>query len=110
MRSYWRRVCGCMPARRAATEMSSTFWSEACSIETTMVACGSDTAHPPFQLFARGRWGGRGELVERLARLGRQVLRHHDVDGDEQITDRLVPADDTLPAYAQGPAARRARG
>src|SRR4051812_23950149 len=102
MRSYCRRVCGCIPASRAAIEMISTLASEtasklkkpSCSSSLIAAALPCDRFEPlPRSRRRRGRVvgqclpGGVGEL-----------RRHVDVDRDEQVADLPVAPGDPLAA------------
>src|SRR5436305_4412984 len=105
-RSYWRSVCECMPASRAATEMTRTFASETCSIE---MKYWSAMAYLPFDVLARCLGRGLRVVVQRLAGLLGQVLGYHHVDGDQQVAVGTVAARHALAADPQGAAARGTR-
>src|SRR6266498_2594596 len=99
-RSYWRSVWGCIPASRAATEMISTFASEACSIEMSISShmchlliegsiqgCLSETAETRFDTLPPRRWCQLGEPFQRVPGLVRDdgAGRHLHLDGDQQV-------------------------
>src|SRR6266576_3538750 len=91
MRSYWRSVWACMPASWAATEMTKT----GASSGTSPRRASAITALRGGQAAERGRDRRPrivslrgGVLLQSLARLGGHLLRHVDVDGDEQVAGR----------------------
>src|SRR5665647_2729722 len=78
-RSYVRRVCGCMPARRAAVEIGN----RAASRSSRSGRCSMSTPHQ----MRSGVRLGREPLVlgQRRLRLLREVLRHLNFDRDEHV-------------------------
>src|SRR3954471_15913066 len=104
-RSYWRSVCGCMPAIRAATEMISTLASEVVSIERKTSSL--FTQYRLLDVPARGRWQHIGQLVQGQPGLLRQLLRYHDVHRDQQVAGGAVAPGHALAAHPQGATAGR---
>src|SRR2546423_3709925 len=102
-RSYWRSVCGCMPASRAATEITSTLASEACSIE---MKYSSTMAHLPIDVLARRGRGRRCVLLQRGTGALRKVLGNVHVDGHQEIAVAALALGHALAAYPQDAAAR----
>src|SRR5262245_45917152 len=93
MRSYWRRVCGCIPASWAATEISSTL-----SVGSMVVI----SVSPQFvEMLAPGLRGERGEFLQRLAGLGRELLRHDDLHRDEEIALAAIAFGHPTAAHAK---------
>src|SRR6266516_2625796 len=112
MRSYWRSVWACMPASWAATEMTKT----GASSGTSPRRASAITALRGGQAAERGRDRRPrivslrgGVLLQSLARLGGHLLRHRDLDGDEQIARAGAALGEAPTAHPQRRAGLRAR-
>src|SRR5450830_1701672 len=79
-RSYWRSVCGCMSASSAATEMTKIGWSNSMSMTGLLQPCLGCQAGPDVLA-----GGGRGEGLHGFLGVLAELLRHGDVDGDQQV-------------------------
>src|SRR6266496_70394 len=96
MRSYWRSVWACIPASWAATEMTKTGASSGTSPRRVSAITALRGGHAA----ERGR--------DRRARIGGHLLRHGDLDGDEQIARATAALREPASAHPQRRAGLRA--
>src|SRR6266516_2477680 len=112
MRSYWRSVWACMPASWAATEMTKTGASSGTSprrVSAITALRGGQSAERGRDRRARIVCLRGGVLLQGLARLGGHLLRHRDLDGDEQIARAGAALGEAPTAHPQRRAGLRAR-